>query len=137
MANALRGRPRRPDIDRAIITAAIDLIREAGISAASIGAVAQRSGISRPTLYRRYKDKRALLEACIKDIMDNQLSAPRQFDDPKDQIVELLDNTVNLLTKTPLGDLYRATLPHLAEDPELADLIGAFGARIRTPCRNP
>mgnify|MGYP001826402690 FL=1 len=131
MTRSSRGRPRRPDIDKAIFAATVALIRESGLEAANIGAVAHRADVSRPTVYRRFKDKRALLEACITDIINQQLQAPRQVADPLQQIVELLANTVQMLTTTPIGDMYRAALPHINKDPELADLIGTFGATRR------
>jgi AcrR family transcriptional regulator len=60
-----RGRPRQPDVDRRILDASGDLIRERGPGAVHIDAVAARSGVARTTIYRRYRDRRELLTATL------------------------------------------------------------------------
>jgi AcrR family transcriptional regulator len=49
-----RGRPRDPERRRAILEAAMALIAEVGYDRATIDAIAARSGVSKPTLYRRW-----------------------------------------------------------------------------------
>jgi AcrR family transcriptional regulator len=60
-----RGRPRSASADRAIIDAAATLLCEVGYRALCMETVAARAGISKATLYRRYKDKEALITATI------------------------------------------------------------------------
>ncbi|SHN34943.1 TetR/AcrR family transcriptional regulator [Streptomyces yunnanensis] len=57
------GRPRQGRIDAAVIAATLDLIGQDGatLSGLSLVAVAQRAGVSRGSLYRRWPDKNALL----------------------------------------------------------------------------
>ena len=55
------GRPRDPEVDSAILRAAREVFVERGPEAASIEAVARRAGVSRLTIYRRYRDKQELL----------------------------------------------------------------------------
>jgi AcrR family transcriptional regulator len=59
------GRPRRPETDQAIVRAAIELIREAGPGAVNVAAIASRTGLARTTIYRRYRDRRALLREAL------------------------------------------------------------------------
>ena len=62
-------RPRRvdPRIDRTrrlVLTATFDLIAEVGLAAATLERIAERSGVSRTTIYRRWPDRsRLYLEA--------------------------------------------------------------------------
>jgi AcrR family transcriptional regulator len=59
------GRPRSPEIDARLIAATLSLLREAGPEAVNIQAVAERSGIAKTTIYRRYSNRGAMLRAAI------------------------------------------------------------------------
>lgn len=59
------GRPRDQALDAAILDAAAQILLADGYRALSIGAVAARAGTSRPTVYRRYADKQALVVAAL------------------------------------------------------------------------
>lgn len=64
------GRPTREEAARRearIVEVATQLFIERGFDATSIDAVAQAAGVSKPTLYARYDDKRALFEAVLKE----------------------------------------------------------------------
>ena len=57
------GRPRDPDLDRAILRAAVEVMTEVGLRDFSVQAVADRLGISRATIYLRWRTREALLGA--------------------------------------------------------------------------
>lgn len=59
-----RGRPRNPETDAIIIAAGRRLLREGGIEALTFDAIAQATGITRATIYRRWPTKAHLL-SCI------------------------------------------------------------------------
>lgn len=59
------GRPRDSSRDRAILDAARSLLIEVGYEQLSIEAVAVRSGAAKTTIYRRYRDKAALVAAAV------------------------------------------------------------------------
>ncbi|WP_336492131.1 TetR/AcrR family transcriptional regulator [Methylobacterium nigriterrae] len=64
------GRPTREEAARRearIVEIAMQLFIERGFDATSIDAVAEAAGVSKPTLYARYRDKRALFEAVLKE----------------------------------------------------------------------
>lgn len=60
-----RGRPRDPSTDERITRAAQELLRERGPGAVHIDSVAARSGVARSTIYRRYRDRAALMAATL------------------------------------------------------------------------
>jgi AcrR family transcriptional regulator len=55
------GRPRNPKLDRAILDAALQLLAEEGYEHMSIESVAQRAGVGKPTIYRRWPSKQAMV----------------------------------------------------------------------------
>jgi len=52
-----RGRPRDPEVDARVIAAARRLLAEKGYEALSFEAIAQETGIGKPTIYRRWPTK--------------------------------------------------------------------------------
>jgi AcrR family transcriptional regulator len=50
----LRGRPRDPKRREAILRAAIELVSEVGYDRMTVEAIANRAGVSKPTIYRRW-----------------------------------------------------------------------------------
>ena len=56
-----RGRPRDPSIDAAIFSATRALLLEVGYARVSIETVAARAQVGKPTVYRRYPSKAALV----------------------------------------------------------------------------
>ncbi|KTS37119.1 TetR family transcriptional regulator [Methylobacterium indicum] len=64
------GRPTREEAarrDARLVAVATQLFMEQGFDATSIDAVAQAAGVSKPTLYARYRDKRALFAAVLEE----------------------------------------------------------------------
>jgi AcrR family transcriptional regulator len=58
---AKRGRPRRADADNAILGATLELLTEVGVAGLSMDALAQRAGVGKATIYRRWDSKEALI----------------------------------------------------------------------------
>ncbi|MFK7894624.1 MAG: TetR/AcrR family transcriptional regulator [Myxococcota bacterium] len=63
--SASPGRPRDPKRTEAVLAAARDLIMESGYAAATIQAISERSGVSRPTIYQRWGDRISLIEEAL------------------------------------------------------------------------
>ena len=63
-----RGRPRTAETDDKIVSATMELLRERGPEAANIAAVAERSGIARTTIYRRFRNREELLRAALQPV---------------------------------------------------------------------
>jgi AcrR family transcriptional regulator len=53
------------------LAAAVDLLREGGLAALTIAAVAERAGVTRPAVYRRFPDAEALAIGVLYAELDN------------------------------------------------------------------
>jgi AcrR family transcriptional regulator len=56
-----RGRPRRAGADAAIIRATLELLDEVGAAGLSMDLIAQRAGVGKATIYRRWDSKEAVV----------------------------------------------------------------------------
>jgi AcrR family transcriptional regulator len=74
-----RGRPRRADADAAILTATIELLREQGVAGLSMDVLAQRAGVGKATIYRRWDSKEAVILHALR-IGDTAISTPDEGD---------------------------------------------------------
>lgn len=73
--HATRGRPRSAEADVAILAATLELADEVGINGLSMDELANRAGVSKATIYRRWRSKEELVLAALK-------SAMSPFDEP-------------------------------------------------------
>src|SRR5437016_324232 len=60
-----RGRPRDPGVDEAILTAAVELLAEAGYARLTMEQVAARAGVGKASVYLRWPNKVALVADAI------------------------------------------------------------------------
>jgi AcrR family transcriptional regulator len=114
----VRGRPRHPDVDAAIITAALTLLADVGYPRFTMVEVARRAGVSKPTLYRRWAQKSQLVVEAVGTQM------PGETDEPVgtvfDQLLHYATRLSDTLTHAPLGRVLPGLVAELATDPQLA-----------------
>ncbi len=67
-----RGRPRDRQADDAILTATRELLAEVGFERLTVTEVAARAGVGRPTVYRRYPTKEALIAASVEALRSDE-----------------------------------------------------------------
>lgn len=60
-----RGRPRREGADEEILAVALELLREKGYRELTVDAVAERAGVAKTTVYRRWPTKVVLIGAAL------------------------------------------------------------------------
>ena len=60
-----RGRPRREGADEEILAVTLELLREKGYRELTVDAVAERAGVAKTTVYRRWPSKGDLVAAAI------------------------------------------------------------------------
>src|SRR3982074_3563746 len=73
------GRPTREEAarrDERLIEVATNLFMERGFEGTSIDAVAEAAGVSKPTVYARYRDKGDLFAAVLRDRIREWLPPP-------------------------------------------------------------
>lgn len=63
-----RGRPRDARCDAAILAATLALLRERGVVATTVDAVAARAGVGKATVYRRWPSREALLRDALASV---------------------------------------------------------------------
>lgn len=89
------GRPRDPGNDVSILQAALDLLIERGADGASIEAIAQRAGVAKMTVYRRWQSKDELLAAALEHARGadaNPPEAPRSLEEHVESVAQQLSN---------------------------------------------
>lgn len=67
-----RGRPRDRQADDAILAATRELLAEVGFERLTVTDVATRAGVGRPTVYRRYPSKEALIAASVEALRSDE-----------------------------------------------------------------
>ena len=117
-AKTVRGRPRNPRVQQAILKAAADLVLESGFKSLSIDAIAGRAGVGRMTIYRRWPNKAAIvMDAFVARVDPNTLFLPaRTYLDS----IRLQMRTMAKAFRGKDGALIRALLAEAQFDPELA-----------------
>ena len=75
----LRGRPPSAEAAERIVEAATALFLGKGYGATTMQDVARRFGGSKQTIYARFPDKKALLEAVVTAFTERKLQTPRQL----------------------------------------------------------
>jgi AcrR family transcriptional regulator len=84
-----RGRPRSAVADRAIIDAVLEELIESGIDGLSLEQVAQRAGVAKATIYRRWPNKEALVLDALVTVEEPLPELPGTS--TRDDLVALVD----------------------------------------------
>ncbi|MEU4348207.1 TetR/AcrR family transcriptional regulator [Streptomyces sp. NPDC023838] len=126
-----RRRPGRPrlDADDQILSAALELLAEVGFPRLTVAAIAERAGVSKPAVYRRWSDKAEVVAAAI---ANSHRDRPHPVGDLRaDLVAELHD----------VRETYERTVPMamvgtlLAEEPHHPELIEAWRRWVVQPRR--
>ena len=124
------GRPRSEEAHQAILDATVELLAEVGFSALTVEGVAQRAGVGKATIYRRWPSKLPLVVEAFGGL-------PRLEDvdtgDLADDLTKMLRSYLKVFNATPLA----AVLPSLAgertHNPELSQLFEPVSVDRRKP----
>ena len=113
-----RGRPRSAEADARILSAALRHLRERGYRELSMEQVAADAGVSKATVYRRYRNKADLATAALATVSHAKYSGPIP-DDTREALVEHLQRFETGIATVGLGAI--ASLLE-ERDPELLAL---------------
>lgn len=120
------GRPRDPDVDDAILSAALRLLSEQGYGRMSMEAVAADAGVSKPTIYRRFPTKADLAMAALASMI-GATARPAEGLDVEPALTQALEHlAARLRARNSMALL--GTL--LAEEEQTPELIALFRERI-------
>ncbi len=133
---APRGRPRSERAHQAILDAANELLEERGFVDLTIDEVAQRAGVSKATIYRRWPTKGTLVfEAFSTDFLARQPSP--DTGSLRGDLLAALRAWIRVVKGTVTGRTLVGLIAEVQRDPELAEIwresfIGPVRAHHRT-----
>src|SRR6267154_864724 len=105
----------------AILEAAYQLCAEVGYADTTMGAIAERAGVGKQTIYRWWTSKGAV----ILEAVDNAIGGYTDFPDTGDVAADLTAQTTTLVTllNTEFGRVYAGLIAAAQSEPELAKNI--------------
>ncbi len=121
------GRPRDPGYDKTILDAALDILFEKGYAGLTIDGVAARTGVGRPTIYRRWSSKPALVIAALTQSVG--LSPTPDTGDLRDDLLAFQRQQVTMMDRPESRRITAGLVADLVAHPELAETY--FGDYIR------
>lgn len=128
MPAATPGRPRSAAAERAIIDAALAELEDVGYQGLTIENVAKRAGVGRPTIYRRWPDRDALVVGALIATVP-PLRAP-STEDPVADLRSLVSGFVAGIARSPAA---RAVLAVHAAGAHRPDLRAALHEHYLAP----
>jgi AcrR family transcriptional regulator len=122
-----------PDVRDRVLQAAVEAAAIHGISRLTVGDVAKRAGVSRPTLYKHFRSKEELVAAAVEREADRMVSAVAPAELPDDPRAALEAGILAVLQVTrdhPLLDRLIRTEPESLL-PLILEDGGPVSSRVR------
>lgn len=127
------GRPSRAEamqLDKRLLDVAASLFLERGFEGTSIDAIAEVAGVSKPTVYARYRDKRDLFAAVLQDRIRRWLAPLSAAAEAAEVSPQRIDKTLHNLSRDVLAvamtqesiKLRRIVAAQAIQFPDLAQL---------------
>jgi AcrR family transcriptional regulator len=124
------GRPRSEEAHRAILDATLGLLVEVGYSGLTVEGIAQRAGVGKATIYRRWASKLPLVIEAF-----GQLPGLEEADsgDLATDLEQMLRSYLRVFHDTPLGAVVPSLAGELPHNPELMELFAPVVKARRQP----
>jgi AcrR family transcriptional regulator len=114
------GRPRSEQADQAIVAATLELLAEGTtVGELSIETVAQRAGVGKATIYRRWHNKEALLIDSLK-ALHAPLPECASCGTARDDLIELMTALAQATDESLAGRIFPCMMAEKMRSPELA-----------------
>jgi AcrR family transcriptional regulator len=115
------GRPRDQRADRAIVAATLELMAEGGVRDLRIDDVADRAGVGKATIYRRYRSKTALITAAVATLV-SEIAIP-DTGSTRGDLLALMGQAVELYSGSIAPRLMPSLVAEARRSPELANAV--------------
>lgn len=120
-------------MEQALRAAALSILSQEGYGGLTLERVAAEAGVSKSSLYRRWRSKEALILAVFQAL---PRAVPQRGTSLEDDLVEVFGQFARNLQHSPL----KGVLPRLAAEcvsnPELATALAAVNEQRRAPIRS-
>ncbi|MBW2425528.1 MAG: TetR/AcrR family transcriptional regulator [Deltaproteobacteria bacterium] len=117
------GRPRDPEADRSIIAATLELIAEQGFDGVRVADVADRAGVGKTTMYRRWASKTDLVMAALGTLPPLELPDTGNL---HSDLVQLAKEFLEVAESAPVADLLASLASERQREPRLVQLVDPF-----------
>jgi len=114
------GRPRRSATGHAILKATREILGQRGVHGLTVEGVAERSGVAKTTIYRRWRSKEDLALAALLEVIQQEPPAVRQVGNTRTALSAYLRRLIDNLNSKLYGRIVRGLISDLGVDPELA-----------------
>jgi AcrR family transcriptional regulator len=114
-SNEIRRPGRRARSDQAILKATRELLDEHGVRGLTIEGVAERSGVAKTTIYRRFRDRDELALAVLIE-MSEGFGAPRDLGDTRKELLAFVNEATEVILR---GGVIEGLTSEIATNPEL------------------
>ena len=133
-AQAVVGRPREVRLDGAILAATLELVAEVGIHDFRMDDVAQRAGVGKAAIYRRYRSKDELVTATVAALV-SEITIP-DTGSTREDLLALMREAVEVYRDPVKAGVMPSLVGAMPQRPELARAIrDGFLAQRRAALR--
>jgi AcrR family transcriptional regulator len=129
-----RGRPRRPGASEVILDATLELIAERGFHATTMDGIAERAGVGKNTIYRRWRTKDDLIIDAFSHFTEDLEIRGGAGGDPYPRLLEYARSLERLYADPLASRLLPGLLGELQRNPLFAN---AYAERVLGPVREP
>jgi len=130
VASGSTGRPRSEEAHKAILEATLALLVEVGFSALTVEGVAQRAGVGKATIYRRWPSKLPLVVEAFGDLPG---FADVDTGSLEGDLKETLKSYLQAFVSSPLLTVFPSLAGERAHNPELSKLLEPVAKDRREP----
>jgi AcrR family transcriptional regulator len=124
-----RGRPRAPNVEEKVRTATQELVATGGYDGTSVDAVAERAGVTKAAIYRRWANKATLIYDAV--LVRGEEDVVPDTGDVRADLLVVIRANARALRDPAANSLITRLIAEAASDPELAHTLRAeyFGPR--------